>query len=111
MVMAVVLAIYGFVDLVLLFAAVLVERAKAPLHALGISKNWKHANRKEETIERMCQLEKSETRVTKISTKGRVTIPAELRKRFGIKKGTPIDWERDGRRLVLTPVKRLRKKS
>jgi AbrB family looped-hinge helix DNA binding protein len=66
---------------------------------------------REKATERMCQLEKSEMRLSKISAKGRVTIPAELRERFGLKKGTRIDWERDGRRLVLIPVARLRKKS
>ena len=104
MVMAVVLAIYGFVDLVLLFAAVLVERAKAPLHALGISKNWKHASRKEEAIERMCQLGESAMRRTKINARGQITIPAELRERFGIEKGTRINWKEERGRLVLTPM-------
>jgi len=102
MVMAVVLAIYGFVDLVLLFAAALVERAKAPLHALGISKNWKHASRKEEAIERMCQLGELAMRRTKTNAKGQVTIPAELRERFGIEKGTRINWKEEQGRLVLT---------
>ncbi|MFI5102249.1 MAG: AbrB/MazE/SpoVT family DNA-binding domain-containing protein [Terriglobales bacterium] len=49
-------------------------------------------------------------RSTKITSKGRVTIPAELRERFGIKKGIRIDWTRDRSRLVLTPVTRPRKK-
>jgi len=50
-------------------------------------------------------------RHTKINAKGQVTIPAELRERFGIRKGTHIDWKKDGGRLVLTPITRLRKKS
>jgi AbrB family looped-hinge helix DNA binding protein len=39
-----------------------------------------------------------------ISTKGRVTIPVRLRKRFGIKPGTRIKWMEERGRLVLTPV-------
>jgi AbrB family looped-hinge helix DNA binding protein len=39
-----------------------------------------------------------------ISTKGRVTIPADLRKKFGIKPGTRIRWKKENGRLVLTPV-------
>jgi AbrB family looped-hinge helix DNA binding protein len=50
-------------------------------------------------------------RRTKINAKGQVTIPAELRERFGIKKGTRIGWKKDGGRLVLTPIAHLRKKS
>lgn len=73
--------------------------------------NWKDANLTEKATERMCQLKESEMRFTKIGAKGRVTIPAELRERFGFKKGTRIDWKRDGRSLVLIPVARLRKKS
>ncbi len=58
----------------------------------------------------MCQLRESDMRLTKINAKGQVTIPAALRERFGIKKGTRIDWKRDGSRLVLTPITRLRTK-
>ena len=49
-------------------------------------------------------------RITNINAKGQVTIPAELRERFGIRKGTRIDWKKDGSRLVLTPITRLRTK-
>jgi AbrB family looped-hinge helix DNA binding protein len=110
--MAVVFAIYGLVDLALLLAVKVVnERVKPIFRALGIGKNGKRMGNKENTIERMCQLGKSEMRLTKINAKGQVTIPAELRERFGIGKGTRIDWTRDGTRLVLTPITRLRKKS
>lgn len=110
--MAIVFAIYGFVDLVLLLAAKVVnERVKPILHSMDNCKNWKRMRQKENVIEGMCQLERSETRLTKINAKGQVTIPAELRERFGIKKGTRIDWKRDGHRLVLTPITRLRTKS
>ena len=57
-------------------------------------------------------------RRTAISTRGRVTIPADLRERLGIKPGTQITWHKEEGRLVLTPTKRrlnkfeaLRKKS
>jgi len=43
-------------------------------------------------------------RHTKISTKGRVTIPAELREQFGIKPGTHIIWNKEKGTLVLTPM-------
>ena len=113
MAMAVVLAIYGLVDIILLLAAKVVdERVKPLFHALGISENWEHASRNEEAIEGVCYLgESTMRRTTKINAKGQVTIPAELRERFGIRKGTRIDWKRDGSRLVLTPIARLRKKS
>jgi AbrB family looped-hinge helix DNA binding protein len=43
-------------------------------------------------------------RRSRINAKGQVTIPAELRERFGIKKGTCIDWKEEQGRLVLTPM-------
>jgi AbrB family looped-hinge helix DNA binding protein len=110
--MAVVFAIYELVDLILLLAAKVVdERVKPMFHALGVTKNWKGMRHRENAIEAMCQVEESTMRRTKINAKGQVTIPAELRERFGIKKGTRIDWKKDGSRLVLTPITRLRKKS
>ena len=106
------LAIYGFVDLVLLLAARAIdERVKPILQSLGIGKDWKRLYNEEEIIERTCQLEEPILRITKISAKGRVTIPADLRERFGLRKGTRIDWKKDGSRLVLTPIPPLRKKS
>jgi AbrB family looped-hinge helix DNA binding protein len=45
-----------------------------------------------------------------ISTKGRVTIPARLRTRFGIKPGTSINWKEEHGRLVLTPVTKTERK-
>jgi AbrB family looped-hinge helix DNA binding protein len=41
---------------------------------------------------------------TKISSKGQVVIPAELREQFGLKKGTPATWSEERGRLVLTPM-------
>ena len=43
-------------------------------------------------------------RRTKTNAKGQVTIPAELRERFGIEKGTRINWKEERGRLVLTPM-------
>ena len=41
---------------------------------------------------------------TTISSKGQVVIPAELRERFGLEKGTPATWTEERGRLVLTPI-------
>jgi len=110
--MALVFVIYELVDLILLLAAKVVdERVKPMFHALGVNKNWKDMRQRENAIEGMCQVEESTMRRTKINAKGQVTIPAELRGRFGIRKGTRIDWKKDGSRLVLTPITRLRRKS
>lgn len=110
MVMAVVFAIYELVGPILLLAVRVVDERVKPLsHVLGIS-NWGSANRKQEAIEETYHLGGSDMRRTKITAKGQVTIPADLRERFGIKKGTRISWERDGSRLILTPIPRLRKK-
>ncbi|SRR5208337_2676641 len=43
-------------------------------------------------------------RRTVINAKGQVTIPAELWQRFGIEKGTRINWKEERGRLVLTPM-------
>lgn len=37
-----------------------------------------------------------------ISTKGRITIPAELRKKFWIKQGSAVSWKEENGRLILT---------
>ena len=41
---------------------------------------------------------------TVVSSKGQVVIPAELRQRLGLEKGTPATWSEEGGRLVLTPM-------
>jgi AbrB family looped-hinge helix DNA binding protein len=41
---------------------------------------------------------------TVVSSKGQVVIPAELRERLSLEKGTPVTWSEDGGRLVLTPM-------
>ena len=71
MVMAVVLAIYGFVDLVLLLAAAQVERAKTLVHALRLGGNWRNASLREKATERMGQLRESDMRLTKSMRRGR----------------------------------------
>jgi AbrB family looped-hinge helix DNA binding protein len=44
------------------------------------------------------------THRTVISSKGQVIIPAELRQRYGLKKGTPATWTEEKGRLILTPI-------
>ena len=39
-----------------------------------------------------------------VSTKGRFVIPAKLRRKFGIRKGTRVAFLVDGHRLVLQPL-------
>lgn len=41
---------------------------------------------------------------TRISSKGQVVIPAELREQLGIAKGTRATWCEERGRLVLTPM-------
>ena len=47
---------------------------------------------------------KAETSV--VTTKGQLVIPARLRQRFGIKKGTTISFLEEGGRIVVQPVTR-----
>lgn len=47
---------------------------------------------------------KSETGV--VTTKGQLVIPARLRRKFGIKKGTLISFVEDNGRIILQPVTR-----
>ncbi|HUI43918.1 MAG TPA: AbrB/MazE/SpoVT family DNA-binding domain-containing protein [Terriglobia bacterium] len=41
-----------------------------------------------------------------VTTKGQLVIPARLRKRFGIKKGTVMTFSEDSGRIVMQPVTR-----
>ena len=41
-----------------------------------------------------------------VSSKGQVVIPAKLRRRLGIRKGTKVHLIEEGSRLVLQPVTR-----
>jgi AbrB family looped-hinge helix DNA binding protein len=45
---------------------------------------------------------KAETSV--VTTKGQLVIPARLRRRFGIKKGTRVTFVEDAGRIILQPV-------
>jgi AbrB family looped-hinge helix DNA binding protein len=45
---------------------------------------------------------------TVVSSKGQVVIPAELRERFTLDKGTPATWSDEGGRLILTPMTKQR---
>jgi len=47
---------------------------------------------------------KAETSV--VTTKGQLVIPARLRRRLGIKKGTTISFLEEGGRIVVQPVTR-----
>jgi AbrB family looped-hinge helix DNA binding protein len=44
---------------------------------------------------------------TVVSSKGQVVIPAELRERLKLKKGTRATWREENGRLVLTPIEHL----
>jgi AbrB family looped-hinge helix DNA binding protein len=44
------------------------------------------------------------THRTVISSKGQVIIPAEMRERYGLEKGTPATWTEEKGRLILTPI-------
>jgi AbrB family looped-hinge helix DNA binding protein len=39
-----------------------------------------------------------------VTTKGQLVIPARLRRRFGIKKGTRVIFEEDAGRIIVQPV-------
>ena len=47
---------------------------------------------------------KTETSV--VTTKGQLVIPARLRRRFGIKKGTIVTFTEDDGRIIVQPVTR-----
>jgi AbrB family looped-hinge helix DNA binding protein len=41
-----------------------------------------------------------------VTTKGQLVIPARLRRRFGIKKGTRVTFAEDAGRIIVQPVTR-----
>lgn len=41
-----------------------------------------------------------------VTTKGQLVIPARLRRRFGIKKGTKVTFVEDAGRIIVQPVTR-----
>jgi AbrB family looped-hinge helix DNA binding protein len=45
---------------------------------------------------------KAETSV--VTTKGQLVIPARLRRRYGIKKGTRVTFLEDGGRIIVQPI-------
>ncbi len=47
---------------------------------------------------------KTETSV--VTSKGQMVIPARLRRRFGIKKGTTVAFTEDNGRIIIQPVTR-----
>ncbi|HKS97683.1 MAG TPA: AbrB/MazE/SpoVT family DNA-binding domain-containing protein [Terriglobia bacterium] len=46
------------------------------------------------------------TETSVVTTKGQLVIPARLRRRFRIKKGTKVTFIEDGGRLIVQPVTR-----
>jgi AbrB family looped-hinge helix DNA binding protein len=42
---------------------------------------------------------------TKLSTKGQVVLPVQIRRKLGLRTGDPLDTEVEGGRIVLTPRK------
>jgi AbrB family looped-hinge helix DNA binding protein len=42
----------------------------------------------------------------KITAKGRLTVPSHIRRRFGIKPGTRVNFVEDGDRIIFQPVTR-----
>jgi len=44
--------------------------------------------------------------VTKISTKGQVVLPSQIRRRLGLHSGDPLDVKVEGESIVLTPQKK-----
>jgi AbrB family looped-hinge helix DNA binding protein len=48
---------------------------------------------------------------TRVSTKGQIVLPGQLRRRLGIRTGDPLDIAIDGERIVLTTRSRPRRPS
>jgi AbrB family looped-hinge helix DNA binding protein len=48
------------------------------------------------------------TMQTKLSSKGQVVLPGQLRRRLGLHAGDPLDANIEGGRIVLTPRKKRR---
>ncbi len=49
--------------------------------------------------------------VTKISTKGQVVLPSQVRNRLGLQAGDPLDVQIEGERIVLVPRRKRHKKA
>ena len=48
---------------------------------------------------------------TRISTKGQVVLPSQIRRRLGLRAGDPLDAKVEGKRIVLTPQKKRSRKA
>ena len=46
--------------------------------------------------------------LSNVTTKGQVTIPAEIRTRFHIRPNDRVDFFVDGERIIITPVRTLK---
>lgn len=46
--------------------------------------------------------------LSNVTTKGQITIPAEIRTRFHIRPNDRVDFFIDGERIIITPVKTLK---
>ncbi len=46
--------------------------------------------------------------LSNVTTKGQVTIPAEIRTRFHIRPNDRVDFFIDGERIIITPVRTLK---
>jgi AbrB family looped-hinge helix DNA binding protein len=46
--------------------------------------------------------------LSNVTTKGQVTIPAEIRARFHIRPNDRVDFFIDGERIIITPVRTLK---
>lgn len=77
------------IHLILLLAAAEVEQVKSLLHAPRTS---------------IIRKREYEMYTRRITAKGQITIPAELRKRLGIRAGTRVNWIEEKGRLVLIPM-------
>jgi AbrB family looped-hinge helix DNA binding protein len=49
--------------------------------------------------------------VTKVSTKGQVVLPSQVRHRLGIQPGDPLDVQIEGERIVLVPRRKRQRKA
>jgi AbrB family looped-hinge helix DNA binding protein len=49
--------------------------------------------------------------VTKISTKGQVVLPSQIRHRLGLQPGDPLDVHVEGERIVLVPRRKRQRKA
>lgn len=49
--------------------------------------------------------------VTKISTKGQVVLPSQVRNRLDLQPGDPLDVQIEGQRIVLVPRRKRQKKA